>query len=93
MVPGNSEGYYHPVTIKNGKMLKNAKVHEKILESDVFINVPILKTHGGKTDDFNEKPDGVVWDRGYWHANDLQQCIADFATFKKPVLNIVDAYA
>jgi len=35
---------------------------------------------------------GVVWDRRYWHANDLQQCIADFATFKKPTLNIVDAY-
>jgi uncharacterized protein (DUF362 family) len=93
MVPGNSEGYYHPVTIKNGKMLKNAKVHEKILESDVFINVPILKTHDGAKLTISMKNlMGVVWDRGYWHANDLQQCIADFATFKKPVLNIVDAY-
>jgi uncharacterized protein (DUF362 family) len=36
---------------------------------------------------------GVVWDRMYWHRNDLQQCIADYATFsKKPTLNIVDAY-
>jgi uncharacterized protein (DUF362 family) len=36
---------------------------------------------------------GVVWDRGYWHRNDLNQCIADYATFaKKPTLNIVDAY-
>lgn len=93
MVPGNSEGYYHPVTINNGKMLKNAKVHEKILESDVFINIPILKTHDGAKLTISMKNlMGVVWDRGYWHANDLQQCIADFATFKKPVLNIVDAY-
>ena len=36
---------------------------------------------------------GVVWDRGYWHRNDLHQCIADYATFRKPDLNIVDAYA
>lgn len=36
---------------------------------------------------------GIVWDRGYWHANNLQQCIADCSTISKmPVLNIVDAY-
>ena len=65
MVPGNSEGYYHPVTIKNGKILKNAKVHEKILESDVFINVPILKTHDGAKLTISMKNlMGVVWDRG-----------------------------
>jgi uncharacterized protein (DUF362 family) len=36
---------------------------------------------------------GVVWDRGAWHRNDLHQCIADYATYRKPALNIVDAYA
>ena len=36
---------------------------------------------------------GIVWDRRFWHSNDLQQCIADCTTFNKmPVLNIVDAY-
>ena len=36
---------------------------------------------------------GIVWDRGFFHANDLQQCIADVCTLdKKPVLNVVDAY-
>ena len=35
---------------------------------------------------------GVVWDRGYWHQNNLHQCIADFALYRKPDLNIVDAY-
>lgn len=35
---------------------------------------------------------GNVWDRGYWHRNNLHQCIADFTSFKKPDLNIVDAY-
>jgi uncharacterized protein (DUF362 family) len=93
MVPGSSENYYHPVEIINGKSLKNAKVHEKILESDVFINVPILKTHDGAKLTISMKNlMGIVWDRGYWHSHDLQQCIADFAAFKKPTLNIVDAY-
>jgi uncharacterized protein (DUF362 family) len=35
---------------------------------------------------------GVVWDRGYWHRNDLHQCIADFASYRKPDLTVVDAY-
>ena len=47
IVPGHSEGYYQEVEIKKGESLKEAKVHELILESDVFINVPILKDHSG----------------------------------------------
>jgi uncharacterized protein (DUF362 family) len=36
---------------------------------------------------------GIVWDRRYFHQNDLQQCIADICTWqKRPVLNIIDAY-
>jgi uncharacterized protein (DUF362 family) len=35
---------------------------------------------------------GVVWDREYWHGNDLHQCIADFAAYRKPDLNVVDAF-
>ena len=35
---------------------------------------------------------GVVWDREYWHQNDLHQCIADFSSYRKPDLSIIDAY-
>lgn len=35
---------------------------------------------------------GVVWDRRWWHANGLHQCIADFSTFRKPDLVVIDAY-
>lgn len=35
---------------------------------------------------------GVVWDREYWHRNDLHQCIADFASYRKPALTVVDAF-
>lgn len=93
IVSGESESYYHKVDVKKGKNLTSSKVHELILESDVFINVPILKHHGsGRLTAGMKNLMGVVWDRRYWHQNDLQQCIADFATFKKPDLNIIDAY-
>ncbi|MBN2350728.1 MAG: DUF362 domain-containing protein [Bacteroidales bacterium] len=93
MVTGKSESHYHSVEVKGGKMLKNTKVHELILESDVFINVPTLKSHGGsKLSIAMKNLMGVVWDRKFYHDNDLHQCIADFTAFKKPDLNIVDAY-
>jgi uncharacterized protein (DUF362 family) len=93
MVSGKSESYYHDVQIPKGKRLQKAKVHELILESDVFINVPTLKSHGGSTLSVSMKNMmGVVWDREYWHSNDLHQCIADFPTYRTPDLNIVDAF-
>lgn len=49
IVPANSETYYQEISIPNGKKLVSAKVHEMILESDVFINVPVLKHHSGAT--------------------------------------------
>lgn len=93
VITGSSEGNYKNVTIPKGKSLKNAKVHEKILECDVFINVPILKHHGGAQVSLSMKNlMGIVWDRSYWHSNDLQQCIADMASYRKPDLNIIDGY-
>ncbi|MFC2094388.1 DUF362 domain-containing protein [Bacteroidota bacterium] len=93
IVPGNSERYYQEVDVTEGKRLKNAKVHELILESDVFINVPILKSHSSVDITMSMKNlMGIVWDRRYWHKNDLHQCIADFASFRKPDLNVIDAY-
>lgn len=93
VVPANSEGYYQDVSIPNGTTLKNAKEHELVLEADVFINVPILKNHGGAQLTMAMKNlMGNVWDRKTWHRDDLHQCIADFATFRKPTLNVLDAY-
>jgi uncharacterized protein (DUF362 family) len=93
VVTGKSDGMYHEVEIKQGKVLKKAKVHELILSSDVFINVPTLKHHGSTSLSIAMKNlMGIVLDRGYWHRNNLSQCIADFPTFRKPDLNIVDAY-
>ena len=94
VVPGNTEGYYQEVEIKNGKKLKTVKVHELYLEADVIIDVPVLKSHDStKLTIAMKNLMGVVWDRRYWHRNDLNQCIADFASFhRRPDLVVVDAY-
>ncbi len=94
IVPGNSESYYQDVKIPEGKSLKQAAVHELILESDVFINIPVLKHHSStKLSIAMKNLMGAIWDRKYWHRNDLNQCIADYPTFRKPDLNIIDAYS
>jgi uncharacterized protein (DUF362 family) len=93
MVTGKDETMYREVSVTKGVKLKYAKVHKLILDSDVFINVPVLKNHGGATMSLTMKNlMGIVWDRGYWHKTDLHQCIADFATYRKPDLNVIDGY-
>jgi len=93
LVPSDKEAYYHKVRIPDAKMLKTSSVHEIILESDVLINVPILKNHDLTDLSISMKNlMGVVWDRQFYHSHDADQCIADFCLFKKPDLNVVDAY-
>ncbi len=93
IVSGGSQKYYKDVSISGGKTMKNAQVHELLIDSDVFINVPILKSHGSaKLTIAMKNLMGVVWDRRFWHLNGLHQCIADFCFYRKPDLNVVDAY-
>jgi len=94
MIPGNDESYYREVEVPQGVHMKKAKIHKAILDCDVWFNVPVLKHHGGAKNSISMKNlMGIVWDRQFFHSNDLHQCIADAATMhKKPALNIVDAY-
>lgn len=65
-MPAHLESYYKPVNLPNGQKMKKAKIHEAILNCDVWINVPILKNHGGGQSDYlNENHMGIVWDRGF----------------------------
>ena len=94
MVPADLESYYRDVPLPKGMKLKNAKVHEAILDCDVWFNVPVLKVHGGAKMTLALKNYmGIVWDRRVFHKTDLQQCIADCCTYvKRPALNVVDGY-
>ncbi len=94
VVPAHEETYYRTISLPNGKSLKEAKIHEAILDCDAWINVPILKNHGGANLTISMKNHmGIVWDRGIFHRSDLQQCIADICSMqKKAILNVVDAY-
>ncbi|HET9570285.1 MAG TPA: DUF362 domain-containing protein [Bacteroidales bacterium] len=94
MLPPKDVSYYRDINLPRGVKLKTAKVHQAILDCDVWINVPILKNHGGAQMTISMKNHmGIVWDRGFFHRNDLQQCIADICTLNKPaVLHVVDAY-
>lgn len=84
---------YQEVTIPGAKTLKTAEVHRLVLDADVFINVPVLKHHSSTHLSIAMKNlMGVVRNRMRYHLTGLDQCIADFCLYKKPDLNIVDAY-
>jgi uncharacterized protein (DUF362 family) len=90
--PAEKQGYYQKVPV-SGERLKEALIHESLLESDVLISVPVLKHHGGAGVSISAKNlMGCVWNRMEYHSKGLQRCIADFLSAKKPDLNIVDAY-
>ena len=94
VIPAHQESYYRSVSLPVGKVLRQAKIHQAIIDADVWINVPVLKHHGGANLSIAMKNYmGIVWDRYAFHRNGLSECIADICTFeKRPALNIIDAY-
>lgn len=94
VAPAHDKKYYQEIEIPNTTRLKKTSVHELVFESDVLINVPVLKHHMASSLTIAMKNlMGIVWDRNDWHAKGLNTCIAEFCLYKKPTLNIVDAYA
>jgi uncharacterized protein (DUF362 family) len=93
VVNGKDQSLYREVAIPGGIKLKTALVHSLVLDSDVLLNVPVLKHHSGTGMTAAMKNlMGAVWDRGFYHQNNLHQAIADFLLLRKPTLNILDAY-
>jgi len=85
---------YQKVEIPAGKIVKSANVPRDILACDCLINMPVAKNHSGATLTLSLKNwMGSVSneDRRGWHRDGLHQCIADFSTFIKPKLVIIDA--
>jgi len=93
VVQADHEKYYQEVKVSRAQILETTQIHELILESDVFINVPILKNHRhAHMTNAMKNLMGIVWDRMSYHYTGLDQCIAEFCLAKTPDLNVVDAY-
>lgn len=90
-----SQRDFVPIEVPKGKILSAYRVVvlKQVLDADVFINVPIAKTHGSARLTLGMKNlMGIIQDRGSWHrSGDLHQCIADFVTAIKPNLTVIDA--
>lgn len=83
---------FYIATDAGGSILQSLHFSKDVLESDVFINFPILKHHNGTGLTMGLKNMmGLVWDRGFFHRTDLHQTIAELTRFKKPNLVIMDA--
>ena len=85
---------YVEVDVPKGKICRKAKVTRDLIEADCLINMPVAKHHGGATLTISMKNwMGAVDNntRRSWHRDGLHQCIADFSTYLKPHLVIVDA--
>ena len=67
VVNGKDQSLYREVEIPGGVKLKRALVHTLFLDSDVLLNVPVLKHHSGTGMTAAMKNlMGVIWDRGFW---------------------------
>lgn len=76
-----------------GTSLKSAKISKKLLDADVFINVPVIKSHGNTLLTASMKNlMGLIWDRQAFHSGNIDDCIADLAIHVPPDLTIADAY-
>lgn len=85
---------YVEVDVPKGKICRKAKVSRDLIDADCLINMPVAKHHGGATLTISMKNwMGAVDNntRRSWHRDGLHQCIADFSTYLKPHLVIVDA--
>ena len=85
---------YVEVDVPKGKIGRKEKVSRHLIEADCLINMPVAKHHGGATLTISMKNwMGAVDNntRRSWHRDGLHQCIADFSTYLKPHLVIVDA--
>ena len=83
---------FRPMDLPKARVLKTAEVANEVLDCDWLVNMPVAKSHSGSVLTLSMKNwMGSVADRGFWHRNNLHQCIADCSTLIKPGLIILDA--
>lgn len=104
LVDRKDESLFKPVPIKNGKVLKEARIMAEFFKNDVFIDMPITKDHAGNKFTgtlknlmgLNSPMNNRTFHKKDWTTNinsitHLDQSIADLNLAVKPDLCIVDA--
>jgi uncharacterized protein (DUF362 family) len=88
----NQRGEFQEIPVPMGRVLQRVEIARDIIDSDVFINMPIAKHHGQTRVTFAMKNlMGVNWDRLFFHANNIERCIAELASAIPHSLVILDA--
>jgi uncharacterized protein (DUF362 family) len=89
---GHGRNVYREVQVPRGKKLRKVELLKDVLDADVFINLPIPKQHYATELTLGLKNlIGTTWDMEQLHRIDINQCIADINTVRKPDLVVVDA--
>ncbi len=89
----NSRGDFEERTVP-GTALKTARTARRLADADVFINAPVIKSHGSTRVTAGMKNlMGLVWDRQVFHSpGPLDTCIVELAGLLRPDLVIGDAF-
>lgn len=83
---------FQTIGLEGARTLKEVEVAKAYLESDVLINLPVLKHHDATGASVGLKGlMGLVYDRTVFHREGLDAAIADLSLGIRPNLTIVDA--
>jgi uncharacterized protein (DUF362 family) len=88
-----SDRDFADTSIPNGRILKSWPILQDVFDADVFINVPIAKTHSmsGLTLSMKNLMGVLGGTRGNMH-QDFDQKIVDVSSLVRPHLVVLDAY-
>jgi len=92
LIGADREGMYREVNLKNTNHLRRTKVLRAVLDADVTINLPRMKSHAATTVSLGTKGNmGLIWDRASFHGSmDLNEAIGDLNTLLRADLTILD---
>jgi len=92
LLGASEEGMFESVPLSGTRELKEVRVLRALLQSDLLINLPRMKSHGATTVSLGTKGTmGLIWDRKSFHGRmDLDQAIGDLNTVIRAALTILD---
>lgn len=84
---------FQDTPIPNGQSISSCHVYQDILDTDVLIDVPIVKGHGNTVLSLGMKNLlGVVDNAPSYHTSDMFERVVDLNTLVRPHLIVVDAF-